>query len=56
MTNEVIDYCANPTCAAEIYEGQACYKVGAELVCSRGCLVAKLRGKAVTVAGGGQAR
>lgn len=50
MTQEVIDYCANPACGAEIYEGQACMQVGHELVCSGACLVAKLG--AVTVIAG----
>lgn len=43
--DEVIDYCANPECEAEIHFGQACYKVGHELVCSGKCLVAKLGAK-----------
>lgn len=50
MTNEIIDYCANKSCGAPIHFGQACMKVGHDLVCSGACLVAKLG--AVTVVAG----
>lgn len=40
MTNEVIDYCSNEACGAEIYFGQA-------------CLVAKLGAKTIVAGKGG---
>ncbi|WP_410769614.1 hypothetical protein [Fontibacillus sp. BL9] len=53
QSTEVIDHCANPECGTEIHFGQACYKIGHELVCSGGCLVKKLG--AVTVIAGREA-
>lgn len=44
---DVIDYCANEACGAEIRFGQPVYKVGHELVCSGRCLVTKLGAKTV---------
>ncbi|BFH60717.1 hypothetical protein [Paenibacillus azoreducens] len=47
---DVIDYCANEECGAEIYFGQPVTKIGNELVCSGKCLIKKLG--AVTVIAG----
>lgn len=44
---EIVDYCANEACGAEIRFGQPVYKVGHELVCCGRCLVAKLGAKTV---------
>jgi len=49
-SNGIIDNCANESCGAPIHFGQACMRVGHELVCSGACLVAKLG--AVTVIAG----
>jgi hypothetical protein len=46
-TKEIVDYCANEACGAEIHFGQPVYKVGKELVCCGRCLVAKLGAKTV---------
>lgn len=47
VNDDVIDYCANEACGAEIHFGQSVFKVGYELVCSGACLVAKLGAKTV---------
>ncbi|MGM1047633.1 MAG: hypothetical protein ACQEXX_15985 [Bacillota bacterium] len=48
--NEVIDYCANPECEAEIFIHQPVWKIGHELVCSPECLLKKVG--AVTIIAG----
>lgn len=50
---DVIDYCANEECGAEIYFGQPVTKIGNELVCSGACLMKKLG--AVTIIAGREA-
>ncbi|MGG1878240.1 hypothetical protein ABDI30_11820 [Paenibacillus cisolokensis] len=50
VTDEVIDYCANPECGAEICFGQPATKIGHELVCSGRCLIKKI-GATTVVAG-----
>ncbi|WP_054939038.1 hypothetical protein [Paenibacillus ihuae] len=35
---EVIDYCANPKCQAEIFFGQRVVKFGKDLYCGNNCL------------------
>lgn len=47
---EVIDYCANDECGAEIHIGQPVLKIGNELVCSGSCLMKKMG--AVTIIAG----
>lgn len=47
---DVIDYCANEECGAEIFVGQPVTKIGNELVCSGKCLMKKLG--AVTIIAG----
>ncbi|GIO34379.1 hypothetical protein J2TS6_55200 [Paenibacillus albilobatus] len=47
---DVIDYCANEACGAEILEGQPVTKIGHELVCSGKCLMQKIG--AVTIIAG----
>lgn len=47
---DVIDYCANEECGAEIVVGQPATKIGHELVCSGKCLMQKLG--AVTIIAG----
>lgn len=51
---DVIDYCANENCGAEIFVGQPVTKIGHELVCSGKCLMQKLG--AVTVIAGREVR
>ncbi|MED5019304.1 hypothetical protein P9847_18540 [Paenibacillus chibensis] len=50
---DVIDYCANEECGAEIFAGQPVTKIGHELVCSGKCLMQKLG--AVTIIAGREA-
>lgn len=47
---DVIDYCANEDCGAEIFVGQPVTKIGHELVCSGRCLIHKVGG--VTIIAG----
>jgi hypothetical protein len=51
---DVIDYCANEKCGAEIVVGQPATKIGHELVCSGKCLMQKLG--AVTIIAGREVR
>ncbi|MFF1538401.1 hypothetical protein [[Kitasatospora] papulosa] len=51
---EVVDYCANEECGAEIVVGQPATKIGHELVCSGACLMKKLG--AVTIIAGREVR
>ncbi|WP_236575981.1 hypothetical protein [Paenibacillus sp. USDA918EY] len=50
LVPEIIDYCANEACGAEIFEGQPVTKIGHELVCSGKCLMQKIG--AVTIIAG----
>ncbi|OPA76975.1 hypothetical protein BVG16_15830 [Paenibacillus selenitireducens] len=51
-SSDVIDYCANEECGAEIYVGQPVLKIGHELVCTGACLLKKL-GAVTVIAGEG---
>jgi hypothetical protein len=51
-SSDVIDYCANEECGAEIHIGQSVLKIGHDLVCSGACLIKKL-GAVTVIAGKG---
>ncbi|MNC47625.1 hypothetical protein D3C75_966960 [compost metagenome] len=39
---EVVDYCGNPECQAEIMFGQKAIRYGQELLCSNECLCSRI--------------
>lgn len=45
---DVIDYCANEDCGAEIHFGQPVFRIGSDLVCSSACLAKRLGAVKVT--------
>ncbi|MGX4583336.1 hypothetical protein [Paenibacillus chitinolyticus] len=47
---EVLEYCANPNCGGEIYEGQSVVRYGSDLCCDMKCFANAIG--AVTIVAG----
>lgn len=49
QSQEVMDYCANEDCGAEIIFGQQAAKRGRDLYCNMGCLCQAIGAAVITV-------